>query len=146
MRGIDRQNFIVACERLSDAIQRKKRVTEIIEDFGMARRQRQRLAILRNGLFKAPGILEREAEFDSASIEVALTFAAFVRKPMASMFRPRSKWINPNRCSASKSSPRYSSIAAHSLSALSKWPCWNELTACRCKRARFGIRAEALFH
>ena len=62
MRGVDRQDFIVACERLGDAIQRKKRVAEIVEDFGMARRQRQRVAILRNGLFKAPGILEREAE------------------------------------------------------------------------------------
>src|SRR3984957_10564957 len=62
MRGVDRQHFIVTSERFINTIEREKRVAEIVEDFGMTRRQHQRVAILREGLFKAPHILEREAE------------------------------------------------------------------------------------
>src|SRR5882757_6513542 len=62
MPRIVRQCFIVACKRLREAIAGETGVAEVIESFRMARRQRQRVAILRDGLFETARAIQRKAE------------------------------------------------------------------------------------
>ena len=62
MRGVMRQRFIIACERFIDAVELKMSIAEIVEDFGMTRRQRERIAILHDGVLEASRPVKREAE------------------------------------------------------------------------------------